>query len=165
MKRSIAAGIPLLALTAALLTPGGAATGAPPVPPEPPTTTKAAGEACAFPIQVDVTGKIGFIDLPHNHHFTAIQTAPGQRTTVTNLDTGKSVTFNTTGAFRVVSSSGGVDVIEAGGHNFLYGEPQAGVTAFATTGPIEFTAVDNHIVEKGLDLSGARVRDICAELA
>src|SRR6185369_4403669 len=81
MKRSIAAGIPLLVLTAALLTPGGAATGAPPGPADS-TVTKAAGEACAFPIRVDTTGKTAFIDLPHNHHFTAIQTAPGQRITV-----------------------------------------------------------------------------------
>jgi hypothetical protein len=162
MKRSIAAGIPLLALTAALLAPGGAATGAPPGPADS-TDTKAAGEACAFPIRVDTTGKTAFIDLPHNHHFTAIQTAPGQRITVTNLDTGKSVTINTTGAFRFVRSSGGADVIQAGGKNFLYGVPSVGATALATTGPIEITVANNNIAS--MDLSGARVRDICQELA
>jgi hypothetical protein len=164
MKRSIAAGIPLLALTAALLTPGGAATGAPPPGPVDPTpVTKAAGEACAFPIQVDTTGKFAIIDLPHNHHFSAIQTAPAQRITVTNLDTGKSVTINTTGAFRYLRSSGSADVIQAGGNNFLYGVPSVGATALATTGPIVVTVANNEIVS--MDLSGARVRDICNELA
>jgi hypothetical protein len=161
MKRSIT-GIPLLALTAALLTPAGAATAAPPGPADS-TVTKAAGEACAFPIQVDTTGKFAVIDLPHNHHFSQIVTAPAQQITVTNLDTGKSVTLNTTGAFRYVRSSGTADVIQAGGHNFLYGVPSVGATALATTGPIELTVANNNITS--MDLSGARVRDICQELA
>ena len=51
----------------------------------------------------------------------------------------------------------------AGGHNFLYGVPEVGATALATTGPIEVLAVNGQIAD--MDLSGARVRDFCEELA
>jgi hypothetical protein len=51
----------------------------------------------------------------------------------------------------------------AGGHNFLYGVPEVGATALATTGPITVQVENGEIA--AMDLSGARVRDICAELA
>src|SRR5690242_10001355 len=54
MKRSTTA-VPLLVLTAALLSPAGAATAAPPGDGSF-TDMKAAGAACPFAIQVDVTG-------------------------------------------------------------------------------------------------------------
>ena len=164
MKRSTTA-VPLLLLTAALLSPAGAATAAPPGDGSF-TDTKAAGAACPFAIPVDVTGQAKTIPLPHNPHFEAIVTAPAQRVTVTNLENGKSVTAGITGTFRVVSSSpeGAVSAV-ASGNNFFYGEPQDPVraTALLTTGPVKFTAQNNHLTS--LDTSGARVRDICAELA
>jgi hypothetical protein len=162
MKRSITA-IPLLVLTAALLTPGGSATGAPPGPVDQ-AETFSAGEACSFPIKVAFEGKGGAIDLPHNPHFSGIATSPDLRVTVTNLsDPSKKVTVNATGAFRFVTlPDGGLEIV-AGGHNFLYGVPEVGATALATTGPIEVQVVNGEI--GAMDLSGARVRDICKELA
>lgn len=161
MKRSIAA-IPLLVLAAALLTPGASATAAPPSPILT-TETFAAGEACSFPIKVVRQGKEGFIDLPNNPQFSFITTAPTERVTVTNLDTGKSVTVNATGVFRFVTTpDGGLEIV-AGGHNFLYGVPEVGATALATTGPITVQVVNGEIA--AMDLSGAQVRNICAELA
>ena len=145
------------------LTSGASATGAPPDPVSS-TETFAAGEACPFAIEVVTKGKSGFVDLPNNPQFFGIQTSPGLRITVTNLsDPSKTVTLNATGAFRFVALPDGSLEIRAGGHNFLYGVPGVGATALATTGPIEVLVVNGQIAE--MDLSGARVRDLCEELA
>lgn len=163
MKRSITA-IPLLILTAALLTPGGAATGAPPSPVDA-SQTLLADEACPFAIEVTFEGKGGNIDLPHNPNFTGIATSPDLRVTVTNLsDPSKTVTVNATGAARTFALPNGRTLVRAGGHNFLYSVPEVGATALATTGPIELVLDANNDIAT-MDLSGARVRDICAELA
>ena len=83
---------------------------------------------------------------------------------VTNLsDPTEVVTVNATGAFRFVALPDGSLAVRAGGHNFLYGVPEVGATALATTGPIELELVDGELV--GMDLTKARVRDLCAELA
>jgi hypothetical protein len=163
MRRSVTS-IPLLVLTAALLAPGASATGAPPTPVDPSPQILAAGEACPFAIEVTAEGKEGFVELPNNPVFQAIGNAPGLRVTLTNLsDPSKTVTVNATGAFRfVVLPDGGLE-IRAGGHNVLYGDPEVGATALATTGPIVLEVVEGEIV--GMDLSGARVRDLCEELA
>lgn len=162
MKRSVTA-IPLLLLAAALLTPGASATAAPPTPVDT-TETFAAGEACSFPIEVAFEGKGGAIDLPNNPTFSGVATSPDLRVTVTNLsEPTKTVTVNATGVFRFVTRpDGGLEIV-AGGHNFLYGVPELGATALATTGPITVQVENGEIA--AMDLSGARVRDICAELA
>jgi hypothetical protein len=144
-------------------TPGATAAGAPPEPFSL-TETFAAGEACPFAIEVVSEGKAGFVDLPNNPQFFGIAPSPGLRVTVTNLsDPNKTVTVNATGAFRYVELPDGTLQIQAGGHNFLYGVPEVGATALATTGPIEVLAVNGEIAD--MDLSGARVRDLCEELA
>ena len=146
----------LLALTATLLTTPGAASAAG-APPQPVNLTETfdAGEACLFPIKVVTTGKSGFIDVPNNPTFFGITTAPNSRVTVTNLDTDESVTVNATGAFRFVTLDDGGLQILAGGQHFLYGEPQNGAGALATTGPIVVQVVDGVI--GSVDLSGAQV--------
>jgi hypothetical protein len=163
MKRSATTVIPMLLLTAAVTALSASATASPPAPADA-SQTLAAGEACPFPIEVAFEGKGGNIDLPHNPHFSGIATSPDLRVTVTNLsDPSKTVTVNATGAFRFVADPEGGLTIVAGGHNFLYGVPEVGATALATTGPIEVQVVDNNIAS--MDLSGAKVRDLCAELA
>jgi hypothetical protein len=162
MRRSVTS-VPLLLLTAAVLTPGASATGAPPGSVDT-VETFAAGEACPFAIEVSFQGKGGAIDLPHNPQFSGIANSPNLRVMVTNLsEPSRSVTLNATGAFRFVRLPGGGLEIRAGGHNFLYGVPEVGATALATTGPITVQVVDNQIA--AMDLSGARVRDVCGELA
>lgn len=159
-----AASIALLALTAVLLAPGPSATSAPPTSTDPTPEILAAGEACEFAISVVSTGKEGFIELADNPQFSAIAPAPGLKLTVTNLeDPDRSVTVNATGAFRFVDQPDGSTEIRAGGHNFLYGETEIGATALATTGPVTLEiSPDGDFV--GMDLSQARVRDLCAEL-
>jgi hypothetical protein len=163
MRRSVTR-IPLLVLTAALLAPGASATGAPPTPVDPSPETFAAGEACPFAIEVVSEGKEGFVDLPNNPVFSGIANSPGLRVTVTNLsDPSKTVTVNATGAFRFVDLPDGGLEIRAGGHNFLYGVPEVGATALATTGPIVLQVEDGELA--ATELSDARVRDLCKELA
>jgi hypothetical protein len=155
-------GLTLLVLAAALLTPSASAAGVRPSPISI-TETFAAGEACPFPIKVVTEGKSGFADLAHNPEFFGIANSPGLRITVTNLsDPVKTVTVNATGAFRLIALPDGSIEIVAGGHNFLYGVPEVGATALATTGPIDVLVVNGEIA--GMDLSGARVRDLCEEL-
>jgi len=157
--------ISLMVLAAALLSPVPSATSAPPTPVDPTPEILAAGEACAFPISVVASGKAGSIDLPNNPRFSAITPSPGLRITVTNLsDPSNTVTVNATGAFRFVDLPGGGTEIRAGGHNFLYGAPGVGATALATTGPVTLVvSPDGELV--GMDVTRARVRDLCAELA
>ena len=156
--------IPLLMLVAALLVPASAATAAPPSSVDSQTEEFLAGDACAFPISVTYTGKSGFNELPHNPQFAAISTSPGLKATVTNLVTGNAVTVNATGAFRYVPQPDGSLIIRAGGHNLLYGAPGIGATALATSGPVTLrVSPEGEFV--GADVSGARVRDLCAELA
>jgi hypothetical protein len=167
MRKILAAstlmGLTSLVLTATLLTPGTSASGAPPTSVLV-TERFAEGEACPFPIEVVSEGKSGFADLPNNPQFFGIQTSPTLRVTVTNLDDpSKTVTVNANGAFRLVSGPDGSFTVLAGGHNFLYGVPEVGATALATTGPIEVLAVNGQIA--AMDLSGAQVRDLCEELA
>lgn len=95
--------------------------------------------------------------------FFQIVTAPAQRVTVTNLENGKSVTAGITGVLRYTGSSGGEDSAVASGNNFFYGVPSVGATAVLTTGPVKLSVANNNLTS--LDLSGARVRDVCAELA
>lgn len=157
--------ISLAGLAAALLTPAPSASGEPPTPVDPTPETFAAGEACQFPISASATGKLGFIELSSSPQYSAISPSPGLRVTVTNLnEPAKSLRINATGAFRFVDRPDGSVEIRAAGHNFLYGEPDVGATALATTGPIVLViSPDGDLVD--VDVSRARVRDLCAELA
>ena len=163
VTRSVSS-IPLLILTAALLAPASAATAEPPTPYDPTPEVFEAGEACAdFPVAIVFIGKGKYMELA-NPQFTAIGPSPGLKATVTNLDSGETVTVNASGAFRFTEQPDGSEIIRAGGHNFLYGEPDIGATVLSTTGPITLVnSADGDFV--AMDISRARVRDLCAELA
>ena len=157
--------IPLLVLSAALLAPMSSATAEPPTPVDSTPQVFAAGEACSFAISVVSRGKGGYIELSNNPHFFAIAPSPGLKITVTNLDDPtNTVTVNATGAFRYVSLPDGGTEIRAGGHNLFYGLPGIGATALATTGPVT-VSISADGVPTSVDVSRARVRDLCAELA
>lgn len=152
-------------LAVALLAPVPAATSAPPGSVDPTPVILAAGAACPFATSAVASGKEGFNVVPNNPQFFAIGPAPGLRITVTNLsDPEKVVTINATGAFHYVDRPDGSTEIRASGHNFIFGEPGIGATALATTGPVTLViSPDGDFV--GMDVSQARVRDLCAELA
>jgi hypothetical protein len=151
-------------LTVALLVPATAATADPPTPYDPTPELFAAGEACDFPVSIVFNGKGSYNELPNNPQFAAIGPSPGLKATVTNLDNGDTVTVNASGAFRFVEQPDGSVIIRAGGHNFLYAALDIGVGVLSTTGPVTLrNSADGEFV--AADVSGARVRDLCAELA
>jgi hypothetical protein len=110
-----------VAAVAALTLSAAPAFAAPPQPVDQ-TIPLPAGVACAFPIELVLTGKTKTIALPGGR---TIITAPGQNVTVTNQDNGRSVTLNITGAFHVTTERNGDVVTVATGRNALL-DPVAG---------------------------------------
>jgi hypothetical protein len=97
----------------------------PPVPVDETPTVLDAGAVfgrCDFPILYQLSGKAQLLTLPGGRFIT---TAPDQTATLTNLDTGKKVTLNITGAFHQTTDENGNVVTMATGRNLL-GDPQAG---------------------------------------
>jgi hypothetical protein len=77
---------------------------------------------CDFDVEVSFSGLAGEIDLPGNRF---IFTAPQLTATLTNLDTGRSVTVSITGAFHQSTDQNGDIITVATGRNLL-GDPVAG---------------------------------------
>ena len=77
---------------------------------------------CDFPILYQLSGKAKLLTLPGGRFIT---TAPDQTATLTNIDTGKTVTLNITGVFNQTTDENGNVVTMATGRNLL-GDPQAG---------------------------------------
>ena len=76
-----------------------------PVPPQP------SNDLCGFTMNVDVTGKINFINLPGGG---LLITSPGQKATLTNPDNGKSVSYVVTGVSRLTFLDDRVEVKSTG---------------------------------------------------
>jgi hypothetical protein len=70
-------------------------------------------DACSFPVQVTTTGKVKVTE----HGDQLITIAPGQKATLTNTTTGKSITLNLAGAFHEQVLPGGDLVGKGTGHN------------------------------------------------
>jgi hypothetical protein len=92
-------------------------------------------------------------------------------TTVTNLSTGKSVTYNTSGPATVViypESSEFLVNVDAAGPNLLWTEPQfsyPGVPAISyTTGHVTFTVADDFRTTSYHLAGGSRQTDVCEVL-
>jgi hypothetical protein len=92
-------------------------------------------------------------------------TAPGQHTTLTNLqEPAKQVTVNSAGPGRVTPRENGGVLVVARGHNILY-DPGEGI--FLTIGYVRFT------IAAGTDVGGditileshGRIVDLCQRLA
>jgi hypothetical protein len=99
---------------------------------------------------------------------TTSQIAGHATATVTNLSTGKSVSYNVSGPGRVVSYPNGAFTVDAAGPNLLWTLPEnsaSGVPAISyTTGHVTF-AVDASGKTISYSLAGgARQVDVCAVL-
>ena len=129
-------------------------------PPQPvdQTVELDAGAACAFPVELVLTGKTKTIDLPGGR---MIVTAPGQDLTVTNSTNGRSVTLNVTGAFHVTTAANGDVVTVVTGRNALL-DPVAGFVL--TEGDFTFAFDDAGNLIAPLSGTG-QVTDICAMVA
>ena len=149
-----------LALTAAVVVPR--ATSA--APPEPVDQTPYELEGfCDFPVQVEETGKTKEILLPDE---SLLLTAPGVRTTVTNLtEPDKQVSLVNTGTLRLRELENGNLSLVGRGHNVLY-DPGGGI--FLSIGRVELLLTPTDIPDVYditiLENQG-RLIDVCALLA
>ena len=114
--------------------------------------------ACAFPINVSVSGNAATIDLPGNRK---IITAPRQYAAITNLDEpANSVTFNITGATHQSTDQNGNVVTVVTGRNLL-GDPEAGLVV--AIGTFSFIFDSNGTLVQPLTGTG-RLIDVCESI-
>lgn len=141
-----------LAATVLSITPALAA------PPEPQPTEPFAVEGCDFPVEAELTGKTKIIE--HNG-FTTF-TAPNARATLTNTDTGESVSYVVTGVVRDIPTDTGI-ISRFTGHNLLAGPAIDGI--LLTTGSQTFVASSPEDPEATLTESHGKVLNVCDVLA
>lgn len=75
-----------------------------------------ANQLCKYPVQLVVTGKSKFIDLPGDRFFVA---SPGQEVTITNLKTGEEATFLITGSTHAQVEADGTTEVTVTGLNVV----------------------------------------------
>lgn len=119
--------IPVTVAAAAVAGLAAPATAVPPSPADQ-TLQFGAGELCAFPVRIQVTGKTKVIgDLLENH----ITTSPGFKVTTTNLTSGETVKYTATGSSRytVATDDKGNKYFEvvSTGQNLLFSEKLGGL--------------------------------------
>ena len=144
-----------LALAVALL----AIRGASAAPPEPVDFTDTIEGVCSFPVDVVVSGKTKFIELPGGRF---IATSPGARTTLTNVEEpSHRVTYVITGALHGKDLASGDLLLVFTGRNLLF-DPSYGI--LLTIG--RFTQViDPETGEATTPEGKGRVIDVCQRLA
>ncbi|CCQ45076.1 putative uncharacterized protein [Pseudarthrobacter siccitolerans] len=123
-----------------------------------------AKELCQFPVQLVVTGKSNFVDLPGDRFFVG---SPGQVLTVTNLDTGEQVTYLITGTTHATVQADGTTVFKVTGLNVVFNPREVKseeMGIFVLEGNFTFA-----LTSKGTESSPysgiGDVTDVCAELA
>lgn len=104
------------------------ASAAPPVSADQTLPDFAAGQLCAFPVRIEITGKTKLIGDWLGDHKT---TSPGFKVTTTNLDSGKTVKYTATGSSRytVATDDKGIKYFEvvSTGQNLLFSEKLGGL--------------------------------------
>ena len=125
-------------------------------PPEPVDDTFVVEDECAFPVLVEVSGKIKFIDLPGER---TLITSPKLRATLTNLETDKQVTLGITGAFHIRTLANGDTVYVFTGRNLLFGPDTDFILTIG-----RFTGRESAAGEFSPITGKGRVVDICALL-
>jgi hypothetical protein len=149
VKRFFSTAVLGLAATALSVTPAMAA------PPEPIEITAETG-GCDFPVLNEVTGKTKAIEHAGDTKFIS----PNQRVTLTNTDTGESVSYVITGVARFTETDTGL-TIRFTGHNLLFGP---GIEGILYTSGTQTVVVDEEGVNT-LTESHGKVVNICQVLA
>jgi hypothetical protein len=112
--------------------------------------------ACAFPVEIHITGKSKTFILPGNRR---VITAPGQNATVTNLkNKSKQVMLNTTGVFTLLNQPDGGYVGIGTGRN-LATDPGFGLTLVIGRFSFAFNGAGSLI--QGLTLQGGQTISVC----
>ena len=128
-------------------------------PPEPVTfpPLPLGEEYCGFPVLYEVSGKTKVIELPSGD---TLFKNPGSRVTLTNLETGKQVTYVATGTIRLTESENGELLLITTGRTGLSDE-NIGILV-----PIgRFTLVIDEEGHFSQPMGNGRLIDACAQLA
>jgi hypothetical protein len=113
--------------------------------------------ACAFPVEIHITGMSKAFNLPGNR---MVITAPGQNATITNLSKpSNKVTLNTTGVFTILNQPDGGFVGIGTGRN-LVTDPGFGLTL--VTGKFSFAVNSAGVLIQGLTLQGGQTTSVCS---
>jgi hypothetical protein len=113
--------------------------------------------ACAFPVEIHITGKSKTFNLPGNR---TVITAPGQHATITNLNNrSKQVTLNTTGVLTILNQPDGGFVGIGTGRN-LATDPGFGLTLVIGRFSFAFNGAGQLI--QGLTLQGGQTNSVCS---
>lgn len=153
-----------LALCAAILTPGNVAAD-PPTRTDPPPDTSWKSRACGFPVQLDIAGPVpGFVLVFAEDGYHAVSLAPGATVTLTNLDTGATLTLNAAGpALFDIASDGSGTVTGLGTYVWDPAHPVTGEPGFfALRGRFVGTIVNGEITD--FSFTGAST-NLCPTLA
>ena len=114
-------------------------------------------EYCGFPVLYEVSGKTKVIELPSGD---TLFKNPGSRVTLTNLETGKQVTYVATGTIRLTESEDGELLLITTGRTVLSDE-NIGILV-----PIgRFTLVIDEEGHFSQPMGNGRLIDACAQLA
>jgi hypothetical protein len=123
-----------------------------------------AKQVCSYPIQLVVTGKSKFMELPGDRFFIG---SPGQVLTVTNLTTGEQATFLITGTTHATVQADGTTEITVTGLNVLLNSREQKSERpglFLLEGNFDYALKANGTEARAFRDTG-KVTDICAELA
>jgi hypothetical protein len=116
---------------------------------------------CGYRIEATVTGGSGVNELPGG---AIIITAPNQRVTLTNVQTGESVTYVITGATHVDTSDPGLLAVTSTGRNVLIVPVGDREGLYLTQGTVKFVLDDKGRQVSAFEGPGT-VTAICALLA
>ena len=123
-----------------------------------------ANQLCKYPVQLVVTGKSKFIDLPGDRFFIA---SPGQEVTITNLKTGEEATFLITGSTHAQVEADGTTEVTVTGLNVVLNPRESNSELpgiYLLEGNFNFALKADGTEERVFSGTGD-VTDICALLA
>jgi hypothetical protein len=152
VKRFFSTAVLGLAATVLSITPAMAA------PPETLPTEPFDIEGCDFPVQAELTGKTKIIE---HEGFTTF-TGPNARVTLTNTDTGESVSYVITGVIRDIPTDTGI-ISRFTGHNLVSGPAIDGILLM--TGSHTFVGSSPEDPDAMLTESHGKVLNVCEVLA
>ena len=114
---------------------------------------------CAFPVEVQFSGKGKQINLPDG---SFIATSPGLKVTLTNTETGTQETFSISGSFDVTTDPETGNVTTTSRGTSLLGDPEAGFVV--ATGNFSFVLNAKGKLVEPLSGEGELI-DVCEALA
>lgn len=126
--------------------------------------TYKANELCKYPVQLTVTGKSNFFELPNDRFFVG---SPGQRVTITNLKTGEEATYLITGSTHAELQADGTTEFTVTGLNIVLNARESNSVLpgiYLLEGNFNFALKADGTEERVFSGTGD-VTDLCQELS